>query len=929
MTMTPEIKMLGWENNLARSGAKLVYAHLASGEARGDCAVLLPGRRFRRHFQSALLDSSIDSGSGRALESPQLLTASDLVEAFLDSDSALRPVDDSVSLLFWAEAFRTLGRDAALLLGRGSEDSLALTRVATLRQVCEELDAIGFAPEDVLGNDFEVGSDDRWKALGALRHRAHDLLRASGLVEKTFERRQIIKQGVLRSDAPEILFVVGVTDPGPLTLALMTRFSDRIRILLEGPQNSRDDFDDYGRPLPEVWLSRPSVVPQGAMSLVDRPIDAAEVVLEQLAFASQKSSLDASDFVIGLCDERQAGVLERCGRRAGVPLRAAAGSALSNGEVARVLHGFSTYLRAPDIETFSELIRLPSLERVLCHESADDPVHRLDSWRERRIGGTLEDLMTLSSGDDEGRDDVLQGALSSLNLMLFPLNEARDIPGQMLATGTLLRTIFDPVRTEEGVSRSLDAIEALIATLSSCDGLPFVSPAAFFDLLSRTLKSLRRPAPPIDSDRGAIEMLGWLDVRNDPASNIILVGFNDSGELGPASSDGWLTQTLRGSLGLPTEEIRRARDAHAMHAIAARTENLHVIVTRHDHRGDPVVPSRLFLGCGGDESARRVMATMSEIPRSFPAHLLIGTASPASKPAFDTPKMPVHDFIERLRVTDFASWIRSPKRFWLERFKKLRTIESNHLELDARSFGKLAHDVLECFGLSALKNSTDEPRIIALMESDLDDLVAQRFGRPCTPAIEIQRRMLRDRLRRFAVIQARDAAEGWRCHSVEQSLECPLDIPGDVPVTLVGRVDRIDRHEDGRWRVLDYKTSEQAVTASSKRDSKGVWNDLQLPLYDHLMRRTVAGPDAVIELGYVSLPRDLLKVDFSVATEWDSEIIESGIELARTIVREMRSADFSRPPRGRSFGQEVDGIDRILRSSVLVTGEDDEEESES
>ena len=85
----------------------------------------------------------------------------------------------------------------------------------------------------------------------------------------------------------------------------------------------------------------------------------------------------------------------------------------------------------------------------------------------------------------------------------------------------------------------------------------------------------------------------------------------------------------------------------------------------------------------------------------------------------------------------------------------------------------------------------------------------------------------------------------------------------------------------------------------------------------------------MIELGYVSLPRDLRDVAFSIADKWDADIIESGLELARTIVREMRSCDFSRPPKGRSFGREVDGIDRILRSSVLITGTDEEEESES
>ena len=929
MQATPEIKMLDWTRTLAGSGAECLHEHLMSGAVAARCAILVPGRRVRRRIQNELLDVFIRSGSAEALESPRFLTASGLIDAFLESKTTLRPVDDSISIVFWAEAFRTLGRDAGLLLGRGgADDSLALSRVATLRQVCEELDAIGRAPEDVLEAGIDVGSDERWRALGALRQRAHELLLGSGLVEGTFHRFQMIQSGTLRPDAPEHLFVLGVTDPGPLTLALLERFFDRVRILTQGPEDACDQFDEFGRPLPQAWLSRPSVVPGDAMSLVDRPIDAGEVLLEQLALASESESLRTDEFVVGLCDERQAGVLERCGRRAGVPLRAAAGLSLSQGEVARVIDGLSTYFKSPDIDLFSELIRLPSLERALCDEHAHDPVRRLDSWRETRVGGTLDDLRTLPVDGDGGGDELLRTVLTRLDRLLSPLKDASDVRGCSLAAGALLRTIFESQRRQGMVSRSLDAIESLIASLNACDGLPFLPPSALFDLFSKTLGGLRCPASAIDPERGAVEMLGWLDVRNEPASNIILVGFNDSGELGPAPSDGWLTQTLRGSLGLPTEETRRARDAHAMHALVARTANLHVIVTRHDHRGDPVVPSRLFLGSGGEESARRVLSTMSAPARSFPAHLLIGSSSPADTPGFGTPAMPEHPVIDRLRVTDFASWIRSPRRFWLERLTRLKTIESNHLELDARAFGTLAHDVLERFGRSPLKNSTDEVQILTLLESDLDELVAARFGAPCAPAIEIQRRMLRDRLRRFASVQARDAASGWNSHCVEEPLESLLEIPGQDPVTLVGRVDRIDRHVDGRWRVLDYKTSEKAVTASSKY-SKGVWNDLQLPLYDHLMRHSIAGTDDVIELGYVSLPRDLRDVAFSVADKWDGEIIESGLELARTIVQEMRSSDFSRPPKGRSFGREVDGIDRILRSSVLITGIDEEEESES
>ncbi|HAW96270.1 MAG TPA: hypothetical protein DCX60_08340 [Phycisphaerales bacterium] len=930
MPATPKLRMLDWSRTLACSGAEHLHRHLHENPSASACSVLLPGRRVRRRLQKALLDASLRSGGRDAVECPRLLTASGLVEAFLESNSTLRPVDDSISIVFWAEAFKSLGRDAGRLLGREVvHESSSLPRVTILRQVCEDLDAIGMTPHDVLETGFDVGSEERWNALEALRRLAHERLQSSGLVERTLHRHRMIQHGVLRLDAPGQLFVLGVNDPGPLTMAFFKRFPDRVTILVQGPNDGEDQFDEFGRPRPEAWLNRSSVVPREAMSLVDRPIDAGEVLLEQLARSCENAPLKTDDFVVGLCDERQAGVLERCGRRARVPLRSAAGSALSQGEVARVIDGVSNYLRSPDIVHFSELLRLPSCETCLSSKSAQDAVRHLDSWREKRVGGTLEDLRTLSPDSDGGGDELLRNAVMGLDRMLAPVTEARDVQGRLLAAGALLRTIFESQREKEMVSRSLDALESLINTLNSCDGLPFISSSALFDLFSRMLKSLRCPAAPIDPERGAIEMLGWLDVRNEPASNIVLVGFNDSGELGSAPSDGWLTQTLRGSLGLPTEDSRQARDAHAMHVLQARTPNLQVIVSRHDHRGDPVVPSRLFLGSGGQESAHRVLETMSTSPRSFPAHQLIGSPSPSEHLGFPAPDMPEHPVIDRLRVTDFASWIRSPKRFWLERLSRLKTVESNHLELDARSFGILAHDVLERFGRSGLRDSTDEVEIVALLEAELDDLVMMRYGAPCAPAIEIQRRMLRDRLRRFAFIQARDAASGWHAHSVEETLECRLEIPDHEPVTLVGRVDRIDRHVDGRWRVLDYKTSEKAVTASSKFSKDGVWNDLQLPLYDLLMRRTIADPGDSIELGYVSLPRALQDVGISVATKWDSDIIQSGIELARTIVREMRSYDFSRPPRGRSFGHEVDGIDRILRSSVLLTGADDEEESES
>ena len=89
MKAISEIKMLDWKQGLAESGATLVQGHLMAGGDPAKCAVLLPGRRVRRQFQNALVEASIRAGAGDTLESPRLLTASNLVDAFFEPDSNL------------------------------------------------------------------------------------------------------------------------------------------------------------------------------------------------------------------------------------------------------------------------------------------------------------------------------------------------------------------------------------------------------------------------------------------------------------------------------------------------------------------------------------------------------------------------------------------------------------------------------------------------------------------------------------------------------------------------------------------------------------------------------------------------------------------------------------------------------------------------
>src|SRR5699024_237087 len=130
------------------------------------------------------------------------------------------------------------------------------------------------------------------------------------------------------------------------------------------------------------------------------------------------------------------------------------------------------------------------------------------------------------------------------------------------------------------------------------------------------------------------------------------------------------------------------------------------------------------------------------------------------------------------------------------------------------------------------------------------------FGANLRPAVRIQLAQLSRRLDAFAAAQAQLACEGWKIEHVEKQVHVTIDID-DRPFQLVGKMDRIDRHEEFGVRILDYKTADVKTTPRQTHratgDSNIAWADLQLPLYRALAEEM--GLSGRIELGYFNLPR--------------------------------------------------------------------------
>ena len=145
-----------------------------------------------------------------------------------------------------------------------------------------------------------------------------------------------------------------------------------------------------------------------------------------------------------------------------------------------------------------------------------------------------------------------------------------------------------------------------------------------------------------------------------------------------------------------------------------------------------------------------------------------------------------------------------------------------------------------------------------------------------------------------------------------------------------GVVDRIDQHEDGRIRVLDYKTFEKSkkpddehlknapkTSAENEMEpvpefrlcdvngKKKVWQDLQLPLYCLLLRPEFG---SVCECGYFGLPKAVTETRVEPWKNLSLELLASAETCARGVVEAILNRDFWPPTEKMRY----DDFDRIL-----------------
>lgn len=864
-------------------------------------AVVVPGARAGRRLLERLVDAA--QAKRQPLVPPRIETTSALPELLYRPK---RPFANGLTQqLAWARALREQPpAELKRLITRPPQPDDAMSWLAwgdLLRREHTELAGDGLQFGDVAARiEAWAGSAEaaRWQVLAKIQASYLHTLDSLELWDRQTARLKAIEFNECRAELDVVL--LGTVDLNRTMRTMLDEVRERVTVLVHADATWQNRFDTHGCVIPDEWSRAEIPIDDDRFQCVDGPVEQAEAVVRRIAAWNGAYRLD--ELTVGFADESLVSHVERQLTQCGLPARWGPGRPIGESAPIRLLAAVAQWLRRESYASVAAIVRHPDVTAWLQTQGLQgDWLTELDRYYARHLPGQL---VAPWLGDDE-KSRAAAGARAALDEWLRAL---RAPPQPLDAWRTPVTNVFStlygnrPFHVDDaGDGAILQTWHAVQSAFDEFDKVPeSLRPTlAAADVIELVLTQLASDTISLPARNAAVELLGWLEIALDDAPGLIVTTFNEGFVPTAVNSDPFLPNSIRHHLGLDDNARRYARDAYAVSVIMKSRPAAQLVVARRNARHDPIAPSRLLFAADAESVARRARAIFTA-----PAE----RGGESSLPGMFTPRRDRSAFVRptpreilayagdrapgtplRLRATDFRAYLNCPYRFLLDRVARLEALSDDVTELDPLAFGTLAHDVLHQFGESDLRDSEDADVIAEWLSESLATAIYATYGAHPRPAVQVQWEQLQRRLLRFAQVQAARTREGWRIAGVERDCEASLEVDG-IPLTLIGRIDRFDRHiVSGDVAVFDYKTSDSGDGPGKTRQKNGTWLDLQLPLYRHLVRSI--GVERSPLLGYVTLPKDIAKVRFEVAS-WTEEELQDADELAWDIVRSIRAGRF-------------------------------------
>lgn len=892
---------LGWDKPFTMAVAERLSLEEPGGQLDGTM-VWVPSARAGRHILSELFSGAEDGNE--AFHPPRLLTP-------VQFEQALQPVgtlaSESLQFLAWKTVvYRASPSQLAALFPVVPEQG----RHQWAFSVAEQLKRLRLRlAED--GEDFRsihaAGPDqdrDRWGVLAHLESAYLEALRGDGLSdpEECFEGRLEASLPLLEYKRLVIAGILNLSKLQEAAARFLQRRGIAIELYLPIPDEELGHFDDWGRPNPDYWQSAP--LPPGLVhGAVQRTGDPRDLVDETLALADvYQQQVDA--LVLGAPDAELTRYTVERSRLTATPMYTPEGKALSATAWGRLLGLLPRGGGDIRLRSLLELLRHALFRKWISNQGCSV------AEVERALIKLLKEQMLESVS--QLRDPALK-PMKAAGVVRDFLKEAEAVLRPKPADARfpdwlwgILQTVSSGIELSEEAGAVLGALEEILQDLQSELDPGRVREEDYWSLLGYLMEN-RHHYPEREASERPVS--GWLELPWERAPHLVVLGLPDRKVPGSDGTDAFLTPRLCEQLKLVGPPENAAFHAFRLRLLLESRKTwgkLDILLPDRGLDDDPELPCRfLFLADESDilERVDLLMSSRSSTETALPAEFGAQLAMPGCPP------------VERISVTDFRAYLTSPLHYLLERKLRWAAPRELPLELDPMAFGTLAHTVLEQLSATeegaALSNEKD---IRGYLEAALSKVAGEEFGSQPSVPVLIQVNGLRERLHAAASLIAAERRAGWR--PVRSEWHFRDDIALSIENVLVsGTIDLVERNEEnGRYRIIDYKTSEKAVEAKAAHltrtnansaealftgtdfeegGSTWRWKDLQLILYSEAVRIAYG---ELAEVAYLNLAKARKEIRLSTWTPTEVQS-RAGLDCAAAIIRQIREGRF---PLGRS-----------------------------
>ena len=907
--MSIERHFIGWNGSLAELTAKAILAGAAP--APGMKAIDLSSHRVivPSQFAGRLIREQL------AIQSPHgvLLPKIETPESFLNwGDRNLDIANSEDCLLAWIEVLTdpSFKRKDYKKLFPDTETKEIKFDFQSARTFAQQLirlrDQLGGSR---IAHNFKKVADvceeepERWENLAKLEDQYLAVLKRMGKGDHN-QIRTSLATGDGMPEGVDTVWLVSLLDPQPLLIEALKRRKDKlsIKILIGADETENAGFDEFGRPDTEFWKNREAQWDdfESNVHVVRDP----EHGLDKLSELLNNTKPEFGTLAVIPCErERYPAMISDRLKSLGAESLNPMGKLHGDHVIHHLMTSMVNLLESKTFSNLRKTLLHPTLTKNLLNTTNIEFQTfnlSLDALSSRKPPQDLTKLLNyikeLKDSDDPRENwqvrkirDVQENLGFIIN-QLLELDQLKDKPHELGLEILKLCQNKDQSTSDyeqEFAGEVSESIEEILANLNpeSSEGVKLNST----EWIELALSISREERFRKNFTEEPINLPGWMEAMWEPVPHLVIFGLTD--DLIPQSNnaDPFLPSRLRDKLGLTTSEKHFANAAFSLERIRrCRTEGkVDIIVPRHDSEGNGLRPSRLFFLCTDNQLIKRVhilfeseLETESEPYWNIPKELRLTPVAEPEKLA----KRQKH-----ISATAFKNYLSNPADFWLKNVLELNETSHDGMELDRAEFGSLIHSALEKFGRNESNRGLSDPKQIAEVFSNcLDDYFSEAYGDidgkndPIFQGIILQLETARDRLNRFAALQAELVTEGWIIDSVEGILPS-VTIEG---IAVGGRYDRIDYNPRlKKWRVYDYKSFNEIKTPEQehikllsrsnmrknpefqfpsteikKSDSKVIdyrWDNLQLPVYfNNLINRYKDIKTSNLEVGYIVLPAE-------------------------------------------------------------------------